>query len=175
MLFRDSRFMNETPREYGTSETESNYDSENGSKILNEGYLKVPKTFKDMLDNLCSLYPNVSMEQVETDGYVHAGLFYQILQADRPPQYITRITKLKSSSINSEVSCFGATVLPALYKSYIAREIVLSVQNTCSNAAILLSSCQGSSWLGNYLKRKYNADEAPVPQISTSDNTKRRK
>lgn len=175
-MFRDSRFMNEVAREYGASETGSKYDSENGTKILNEGYLKVPKTLKDMLDNLCSHYPNVSMEQVETVGYVHAGIFCQVLRVDRPSLYTTRVTRLNPSSISSEVSCFGASVLPALYISYIVREIVLSVQNACNIAAIPPPpSSQDSSWLENCLKRKHNADVVLVPQTSTSDNTKRRK
>lgn len=35
--------MNESTKEYSASETGSRYDSENKTKLLNKGYLKIPK------------------------------------------------------------------------------------------------------------------------------------
>jgi len=43
-LFRDAALSNENAREYGASETCSKYDSDPGTKLLSEDYLKVPKT-----------------------------------------------------------------------------------------------------------------------------------
>lgn len=43
MLFRDAVLSSEYAREYGASETGSKYDGDTGTKLLNEGYLKVTK------------------------------------------------------------------------------------------------------------------------------------
>ncbi|KAI9354413.1 hypothetical protein BD770DRAFT_324909, partial [Pilaira anomala] len=115
MLFRD------TAREYGDSETGSKYDGDNGTKVLNEGYLHcrvLPKTLKYALD---SLY---TFDRLEMIGYVHVGLFCQVLRVDRPTAYVTRVTMI----VRSEVSNFDTSVLPAIYKSYVVHEIVHSVQ-----------------------------------------------
>ncbi|CEP18622.1 hypothetical protein [Parasitella parasitica] len=165
MLFRDAALSNEYVGEYGASETGSKYDGETGTKLLNEGYLKVPKTFKDMLDNLCVLYPDVPFNQLEVVGYVHAGLFSQVLRVDRPTQYMTRVTRLEPSIIRNEVSYFGTSVLPAIYKSYIVREIVQKVQNICYTSN-LSANTEDSSWLLNCVKR--NRSDSLIPQTSTS-------
>lgn len=166
MLFRDAALSNDYAKEYGASETGSKYDGDNGTKLLNEGYLKVPKTLKDMLDNLYVLYPDVSFDKLEVIGYVHAGLFCQVLRVDRPTHYITRVTRLEPIAIRSEVSNFGSSVLPAIYKSYIVREILLSVQNNCHTSQHS-SNTQDSSWLIDCLKR--NINDSPVPHTSTSN------
>ncbi|KAG1470668.1 hypothetical protein G6F56_002550 [Rhizopus delemar] len=99
-----------------------------------------------MLDSLVFDHPNILKKQVEIAGYAHAGLFCQVLRVNGPSPYITRVTRLGLLSISSYVYRFGAVALPSLYKRYIVRKIVLSVQNACNIAAASPSThCQNSS------------------------------
>ncbi|GAN09213.1 hypothetical protein MAM1_0250c08735 [Mucor ambiguus] len=170
MIFKDAMAFTE----YGASETGMKFEGENGSKLINEGFLKLPKTLKDMLDFLYLNYPHAPIDRLETIGYIHAGLFSQVLRVDRPSPYITRITRLQPATISPHVSLFGASVLSCLHITYIVGQIVKYVQDICNDVATS-STSQDSSWLTTRVKRRHQAALTPFPKTSTSDSTKRRK
>lgn len=84
MIFRELFNNTEEIREYDATESGSSYEGEQGSKLLTEGYLKLPKMLKDMLDQLCYLYPEANKDDVETVAIVNSGLFSQALHVGRP-------------------------------------------------------------------------------------------
>ncbi|KAG2230755.1 hypothetical protein INT48_006343, partial [Thamnidium elegans] len=88
---------------------------------------------------------NASSKQIETIGYIHAGLFCQVLRVDRPSPYVTRVTRLESSNIGSDVVQLGTTVL-------------------------LHPCCKYSSWSDDCHKREHDANVVPVSSISDRTN-----
>jgi hypothetical protein len=128
-----------------------------------------------MLDNLYALYLSISYEQLEVVGYLHSGLFCQVLRVDNPSPYMTRVTRLEPSTIRSEISYFGSSVLPTIYKSYIVREVIFSVQKICHSSEVSDNSTLDSFWLLNCVKRSHNDLLSTPPQTSTSNETRSQK
>ncbi|KAI7905775.1 uncharacterized protein BX663DRAFT_468531 [Cokeromyces recurvatus] len=110
-LIRDTTSDHEESLEYGADEVGIRYEQK-GTKLMTEGSAKLPKVLKDMLDHL--ILKNKDFIGMKAFGIIHSGLTMQLITADRPHRYITRISRGKELSIPSNVEKFGAKVLPVI-------------------------------------------------------------
>ncbi|KAI7896286.1 uncharacterized protein EV154DRAFT_260618 [Mucor mucedo] len=110
-LVRDTISEHEESLEYGAGEVGIKYE-QMGTKLMTEGSVKLPKVLKDMLDQL--ILKNKDYKNIQLFGIVHSGLAVQLIAADRPHQYVTRITRGKELKIPSNIAKFGDDVLPVL-------------------------------------------------------------
>ncbi|KAI8088583.1 hypothetical protein BDF21DRAFT_460697 [Thamnidium elegans] len=118
------------------------YEAENLNVGHHEERFKA-QNFNDTIFNHSHI--KVASKQIETIGYIHAGLFCQVLRVDRPSPYVTRVTRLESSNIGSDVVQLGTTVL-------------------------LHPCCKYSSWSDDCHKREHDANVVPVSSISDRTN-----
>ncbi|KAG2233791.1 hypothetical protein INT48_005944 [Thamnidium elegans] len=130
MIFRKLACNHDDIFEFGATETGKNYDGDDVTKKLIEGCIKLPKCLKDMLDNL-------------------AMNIQAIADTDRPIPYITRMTRVRSVHISSDISNFGSSVLPSMYSVWLAREIVKRVLPLLTTSPTAVSNAD-SSWLETY-------------------------
>lgn len=172
MIFRRIASSHDDVLEFGATEAGKDYDGDESTKRLNEGFIKLPKCLKDMLDNLA--VKTEFKNDIEVVGYLHSGLQSLLLRADRPTSYITRITRDRSVHISSNISEFGLTVLPSLYSAWLTREIVKRVSLLITSPTVIINNNESdSSWLENYWKP--NNSLLITPETSTSSDTSRRK
>ncbi|KAI9476583.1 MAG: hypothetical protein EXX96DRAFT_303343 [Benjaminiella poitrasii] len=113
MIFAKKSCSHDKVEEYGASEVGKIFDGDQTIKRLKEGLVKLPKRLKDMLDNI--LTKGDDNKKLQTVGFIHSGLQSYVVRADRPTKYITRIQRSRNYRISSDISQFGATVLPAIY------------------------------------------------------------
>ncbi|KAI8877374.1 hypothetical protein K501DRAFT_278513 [Backusella circina FSU 941] len=97
-------------------------DVDGATKRLEEGFLKLPKCLKDMLDNILSKVDYFT--KVQTLGFIHSGLQSYLVRADRPTKYTTRIAKSRTYHISNDITEFGKSVLPAIYIAWVIKDIV---------------------------------------------------
>jgi hypothetical protein len=151
MIFCRNRCGHDDIIEYGATEAGSLYDGDEATKRFEEGFIKLPKCLKDMLDSL--LLKKDDKSNMQTIGFIHSGLESFFMRAYRPVKYTTRITRSKSIHISNDISDFGSTVLPTLYSAWIAKEVVKIVQallfapDKCNNV-------EDSSWLDSYWNKE---------------------
>ncbi|RCH79707.1 hypothetical protein CU098_003892 [Rhizopus stolonifer] len=124
LLVRDTAPSHEESLEYGEGEMKIRYE-QNGAKSMTEGSLKLFKTLKDMLDHL--ILKNNDFRGIKAFGIVHSGLTMQVITADRPHQYITRISRGKELRIPSNVEKFGTEVLPVLVQIWQLKQQILKI------------------------------------------------
>jgi hypothetical protein len=167
MIFRKITCNHDESLEFGATEAAKDYDGDQATKKLAEGFIKLPKCLKDMLDNLTM--KNQTMNSIETVGFIHSGLQSFLVRADRPTPYTTRVTRARTTHISSDVSNFGSTVLPTLYSAWIAREIVKRVQLLLASSAS--TNAADSNWLDTYWMQ---SKPVLVPETSTSSETSNR-
>ncbi|CAO3702545.1 unnamed protein product [Rhizopus stolonifer] len=166
MIFRKIACNHDEILEFGATETAKDYDGNEATKRLTEGLIKLPKCLKDMLDNLVT--KSRTADGIETVGFIHSGLQSFLVRADRPTTYITRITRLRSIHISSDISNFGPTVLPSLYSAWIAKEIVKRVLLLLTPPAA--TNTADSSWLETYF-----TPSQPILMPETSTSNRRNK
>lgn len=167
MIFRKITCNHDEILEFGATETAKDYDGDEATKRLIEGFIKLPKCLKDMLDNLAM--KSQTTNDIETVGFIHSGLQSFLVRADRPSPYITRLTRVRSIHISSDVSNFGHTVLPSLYSAWLAREIVKRIQLLLASRAA--TNTADSSWLETYWTQ---SKPVFIPETSTSLETSNR-
>jgi hypothetical protein len=102
LIFRQYNTNHEVPAEFGDSEANVSNDDNYGTKCMEEGYVKLPRSLKDMFDELAGRVDH----DISTIGLIHSGLSSTLLQADRPSYYITRITRYKTIDFSSDISLF---------------------------------------------------------------------
>lgn len=78
-----------------------------------------------MLDSLLLKVNDIT--QVQTVGFIHSGLQFYVIHADRPTKYITRMSKSRPYHISNDISEFGKSVLPAIYIAWVIKGIVARV------------------------------------------------
>lgn len=173
MIFRRIASNHDDILEFGATEAGKDYDGDQSTKRLTEGFIKLPKCLKDMLDNLA--LKTEFKNDIEVVGYLHSGLQSVLLRADRPTSYITRITRDRSVHISSNISEFGLTVLPSLYSAWLTREIVKRVSLLITSPTASTNNKEtDSSWLENYWNPS-NSLPIIIPETSTSSDTTHRK
>ncbi|CAO3588657.1 unnamed protein product [Absidia cylindrospora] len=98
--------------EFGAGETSSSYHDGLDAKHLYESKLKLPKTLRDMLMDLClSVDWNPAIvRKLEVIGYLHHGLVTEHLLLDNPCGYICRLKRLKRFQVPSHVAEFGSAL-----------------------------------------------------------------
>lgn len=167
MIFRKIACNHDEILEFGATETGKDYDGDEATKRLIEGFIKLPKCLKDMLDNLAMNIQTTA--DIEVVGFIHSGLQSFLVRADRPTPYVTRLTRVRSVHISSDVSNFGPTVLPSLYSAWLAREIVKRVLLLPTSPAAINNA--DSSWLETYWMP---CKPIFMPETSTSSETSNR-
>ncbi|RCI02935.1 hypothetical protein CU098_011409 [Rhizopus stolonifer] len=130
--------------------TRKAYDGDQATKRLEEGYVKLPKCLRGMLDNILPKCDD--NKKLQIINFIHSGIQSYIMRADRATKYITRIQKSRNYYISSGISQFGATVLPAIYISWAIKDIVRNTYNIIqeSNTHSNNSNIPGSEWLTQY-------------------------
>lgn len=79
------------PCEFGASEVGMKNDDITGTKSMNEGFYKLPRTLKDMLDYLLTQVDyNKRQASLRKVGFVHFGLASTLIELDRPTTYIAK-------------------------------------------------------------------------------------
>lgn len=123
-VFRTYQVKHSKGLEFGATEAKGNYD--NSSDHLKDALYKLPRTLKDMLDDLIETKPELTGSLL-TVGFIHSGLANTMLQVDGPTKYITRVTRHKTIEISNSIENFGATILPSMLSAWICAEIVNQV------------------------------------------------
>ncbi|CAI2197564.1 17209_t:CDS:10, partial [Funneliformis geosporum] len=72
--------------EYGCSEAGKIFDGKNGTKIIKEGGLKMPKMLRDMFNDLCEATEmrECKIRKLETVGFIIAGLRISLIRCKSP-------------------------------------------------------------------------------------------
>ncbi|KAG1140609.1 hypothetical protein G6F37_012184 [Rhizopus arrhizus] len=98
------------PLEFGACEAASFYDGPTGKKYKYESRLKLPKTLKDMLFNLCLHvdWDTKITKEIEVIGYVQSIIEFIIL--NYPKGYICCMNRSKSYEIGSNMNNFAKTL-----------------------------------------------------------------
>ncbi|KAG2195417.1 hypothetical protein INT47_002856 [Mucor saturninus] len=150
MIFAKKSCSHDEVEEYGASEAGKACDGDQATKCLEEGYVKLPKCLKDMLDNILPKCDD--SEKLQTIGFIHSGLQFYVIWAYHPTKYITRIQKSRNYHISSGISQFGTAVLPTFCIAWVIEDIVRITYNIVqeSNMHDNTSSMQGSEWLTQY-------------------------
>lgn len=151
--------------DYGASEAGETYDGDQATKRLEEGFVKLPKYLKDMLDNILSIADD--RNKLQTVGFIHSGLQSYVVRADHPTKYITRIQKSRTYHLSNDRSKFGTTVLPAISIAWIIKDIVKNTYNIIQENIIHNnnSNIQDSEWLTQYWEE---SEEENAPETSSS-------
>ncbi|CAG8828888.1 4250_t:CDS:10 [Gigaspora margarita] len=101
--------IRKSANEFGCAEAGQRFEGPNGTKLLQERGLKMPKMLKDMFNQLCLSFDQdeCKTRKLETIGFLHAGLMATFLRLDSPAGYVCRISRTKSLYIASNVKEFG--------------------------------------------------------------------
>jgi hypothetical protein len=75
LIFRQYDHSHEIPAEFGAAETGPGNHDEFGTKLMEEGFMKLPRTLKDMLDDLmCHVdYDDDKIQKLRTIGLLYSG------------------------------------------------------------------------------------------------------
>lgn len=122
---RGDLLLRKITTEYGCAEAGRLFDGQNGTKLLQERGLKMPKMLKDIFDQLCVLVDEdeQKIRKLETIGFLHAGL---MLRLDSPAGYICRVSHTASLSIATQMTEFGKRTLPVILLAWKAKATVAS-------------------------------------------------
>ncbi|CAG8591694.1 15310_t:CDS:2, partial [Racocetra persica] len=90
-----------TPEEFAISEEGKLWDGEDGTKCLNDGLKKLPKTMRDVLVQKVKKFKLsfVISHQLEIVGFLHSGQYLQQLVMDVPCGSICRLRRYPSTKI----------------------------------------------------------------------------
>ncbi|ORE12151.1 hypothetical protein BCV72DRAFT_191315, partial [Rhizopus microsporus var. microsporus] len=121
MVFAKKSCSHNEVEEYGASKAGKAYDGDQATKRLEEGFVKLSKCLKDMLDNI--LLKCDDNKKLQTICFIHSGLQSSVIRADRSTKYITRIQKSRNYHLSSDISQFGTTVLFAVYIAWVIKDI----------------------------------------------------
>lgn len=152
--------------EFGASEAKSKIEDESGTNFIIEGFYKLPRTLKDMLD---CLLKEINFDHrstaIRTVGFIHSGLSSTLIQLDRPTKYISRISRCKTLVISNYVSQFGPTVLPVILSTWVCSEVVKEVFEIVSSKNEANEDENDIAWLDNCLER------SPLPNMPTTSSS----
>ncbi|KAI8977701.1 hypothetical protein BDF20DRAFT_914007 [Mycotypha africana] len=167
-IFRTYQVKHSKGLEFGATEAKGNYD--NSSDHLKDALYKLPRTLKDMLDDLIVTKPELR-GSLQTVGFIHSGLANTMIQVDRPTEYVTRVTRHKTIEISHSIEKFGATVLPSILSAWICAETVNQVFQLFTSSS---EEEKDFFWMTNYLE-KQKVSPIPVTSRSTETSSRRKK
>ncbi|KAG2209197.1 hypothetical protein INT47_005489 [Mucor saturninus] len=94
LIFRQFNNKHTAPLEFGASEAKSKIEDESGTNFMNEGFYKLPRVLKDMLDSLLKeINFDHRSEAIRTVGFIHSGLSSTLIELNRPTKYISRVSR----------------------------------------------------------------------------------
>jgi hypothetical protein len=133
LVFRQYDNGHNLPLEFGGCEAKPRIEEDYGTKFMQEGFIKLPRMLKGMIDVLLKEinYDNRSTA-IRTVGILHSGLSCTMVELDRPTTYVSRVSRGKKIEISNKIEKFGSTVLPAILSSWVCCEIVKDVLNVVS-------------------------------------------
>ncbi|CAG8728820.1 21744_t:CDS:10 [Racocetra persica] len=102
--------------EYGCSEAGKIFEGINGTKIIKEGGLKMPKMLRDMFIDLCKTMEmrKNKIRRLETVGFIISGLRISLLRLDLPAGHVCRLSRTRLFEMPTQISEFGAKALPTI-------------------------------------------------------------
>lgn len=128
---------------------------------MKEGFYKLPRTLKDMLDHLIQdIKFDDRSTAIRTVGFVHSGLSSTLIELDRPTKYISRISRCNTLKTSYSVDQFGSTVLPVILSTRVCCEIVKDVFKIISQDKEV--NKDDISLFDNFLER------TPLPAMPTT-------
>ncbi|KAI9478322.1 MAG: hypothetical protein EXX96DRAFT_619247 [Benjaminiella poitrasii] len=128
LIFRQYNIRHSVPLEFGASEAKAIIENESGTNFMKEGFYKLPRTLKDMLDHLLQeIKFDDRSTAIRTVGFIHSGLSSTLIKLDRPTKYISRISRCNILKISNSVVQFGSTVLPVILSTWVCCEMVKDV------------------------------------------------
>ncbi|KAI8636323.1 hypothetical protein BD408DRAFT_426326 [Parasitella parasitica] len=128
LIFRQYNIQHSISLEFGASEAKPTVENESGTNFMKEGFYKLPRALKDMLDNLLEEVKfDDRSTKIRTVGFIHSGLSSTLIQLDRPTKYISRISRCNTLVISNSVAQFGSTVLPVVLSTWVCCEMVKEV------------------------------------------------
>lgn len=164
LIFRQFNNQHTAPLEFGASEAKSKIEDESGTNFMNEGFYKLPRILKDMLDSLLKeINFDHRSEAIRTVGFIHSGLSSTLIELDRPTKYISRVSRSKTLVISNFVDQFGPTVLPVILSTWVCSEIVKEVFEIISSKN--KSNENDIAWFDNCLERR------PLPNMPTTSSS----
>lgn len=112
--------------EYGCSEAGKIFEGINGTKIIKEGDLKMPKMLKDMFNDLCETMGMMKnkIRKLETVGFIISGLRISLLRLDSPAGHVCRLSRTRLFEMPTQISEFGVKALPIISLVWKAKAIV---------------------------------------------------
>ncbi|CAG8783932.1 18743_t:CDS:2, partial [Gigaspora margarita] len=115
--------------EYGCSEAGKIFEGINGTKIIKEGGLKMPKMLRDMFIDLCETMEmrKNKIRKLETVGFIISGLRISLLRLDLPAGHVCRLSRTRLFEMPTQISEFGAKALPTISLVWKAKAIVKNV------------------------------------------------
>lgn len=172
LVFRQYDNGHNLPLEFGGSEANPRIEEDYDTNFMEEGFIKLPKMLKDMMDALLKAidYDNRSTA-IRTVGILHSGLSCTMVELDRSTTYVSRISRGKKIEIGSKIEKFGSTVLPTILSSWVCCEIVKDVLNVLVNTPYADNN-DDFSWLDTCLERLLLPS---MPATSSSSNETSRK
>ncbi|KAG1048225.1 hypothetical protein G6F43_009372 [Rhizopus delemar] len=179
IIIRSVDCNHSTSKEYGAGETGSIVDL-NGTKMLKESGIKLPKVMRDMFNSLQSRIDHAKLGDLQIVGYLHYGLSCSLLLMDSPAcSYVTRLSRYPTANqdgtahaleISKDVSGFGATFLPALVMAWKAKEVVKAMVELLAHH--MEHDPRDSSWLEQGFEQK---KRLIMPSCSTSTDARSQK
>ncbi|KAF1797931.1 hypothetical protein FB192DRAFT_1288958, partial [Mucor lusitanicus] len=169
MIIREKKEKHEYVYEYCVGESKPRYES---TSTIEERAIKLPNSMKDMLDALIRYNHDVH-DDLAVFGVQHTGLTITFLAADRPSPYITRINHVTSKQISSNISLFGATVLPVVVLVWQIKQQVIMMKSKIL-ASQSNQARQRSEWLQHCLDPEPQT-AIPTTSSSTEFVSKKRK
>lgn len=102
------RVSNGVKDEFGAGEAGKSWFDKNGTKVLKEKGLKLPKTLKDMLKKLMDKVDWDS--KIQTVGMIHAGMMIMTIYMDNPKGYICRVRHGEPMEVPDEEENFSSVL-----------------------------------------------------------------
>lgn len=173
LIFRQYNIQHSIPLEFGASGAKATIENESGTNYMKEGFYKLPRILKDMLDYL--LYEikfDDRTKAIRTVGFIHSGLSSTLIELDRPTKYVSRISRCNTFTISNSVEQFGSTVLPVILSTWVCREMVRDVFRIISQNKEVEED--DTSLFDNFLERK-SLPAMPITSASPDRAQKRLK
>ncbi|EIE87495.1 hypothetical protein RO3G_12206 [Rhizopus delemar RA 99-880] len=93
LAFRQYDNGHNLPLKFGGCEAKPRIEEDYGTKFMQEGFIKLPRMLKDMVDDVLLKeidYDNRSTA-IRTVGILHSGLSCAMVELDRSTTYVSRV------------------------------------------------------------------------------------
>ncbi|CEP10297.1 hypothetical protein [Parasitella parasitica] len=106
LVFRQYDNDQNLPLEVVGSEAKSRIEEQHGSNYMKEGFFKLPRMLKDMLDVLLKKVEyDERTTEIRNVGLLHSGLSCTMVELDLPTAYISRVSRSQTTQISNCTSC----------------------------------------------------------------------